>query len=91
MNLKQTALSFVTIFIVVLLVSVLVTYLYSLIIYNIGVINWETSFQLAIIFGIILTWLNYQDGKEKKNEQKDKNYISFSCNCTGIALCRGVY
>lgn len=71
MNIKQTALYFVTIFILVLVVSALVTYLYSLIVHSNGVINWDTSFQLAIIFSIILTWLNYQDKKEVKNRKED--------------------
>jgi len=66
MKIKQTTLYFVTIFVLVLVVSAIVTYLYSLIIHNIGETNWETSFQLAIIFGIILTWLNYQEKKETK-------------------------
>ncbi|PIW70151.1 MAG: hypothetical protein COW08_03375 [Ignavibacteriales bacterium CG12_big_fil_rev_8_21_14_0_65_30_8] len=64
MNIKQTALYFVNIFILVIIVSALVTYLYSLIVHKNVAANWDTSFQLAIIIGIILTWLNYQERKK---------------------------
>ena len=36
------------------LVAALVTYLYSLIVHEVGAINWETAFQLALVFGIVL-------------------------------------
>lgn len=64
MNIKQTTFYFVTIFALVLIISAIVTYLYSLIVHSAGAVNWETSFQLAIIFGIVLTWINFMEKKK---------------------------
>ena len=36
------------------IVTALVTYLYSMIVHEVGAVNWETAFQLAVIFGIVL-------------------------------------
>jgi len=38
-------------------VTVGVTYLYSLIIYRAGVVDWGTAFRAAIIMGIVFTFL----------------------------------
>ncbi|NNF59310.1 MAG: hypothetical protein HKN04_13830 [Rhodothermaceae bacterium] len=35
-------------------VTAVVTYLYSLLVHEAGAVNWETAFQLALIFGIVL-------------------------------------
>ena len=48
----------------VVLVSVIVTYLYSLVVHGTGVIDWETSFRLAIIFAIVLPALREAERKE---------------------------
>jgi hypothetical protein len=48
----------------VVLVSVIVTYLYSLVAHGTGVIDWETSFRLAIIFAIVLPALRETERKE---------------------------
>ncbi len=64
MNFKQIFFYFVTIFVLVLIISAIVTFLYSLIVHSAGKVNWETAFQLAIIFGIVLTWINYFDKKK---------------------------
>lgn len=66
MNIKQTTFYFVTIFALVIVVSAIVIFLYSLIIHSSGAVNWDTSLQLAIIFSIVFTWLNYQEKKKVK-------------------------
>lgn len=48
----------------VVLVSVIVTYLYSLVAHGTGAIDWETSFRLAIIFAIVLPALRETERKE---------------------------
>jgi hypothetical protein len=67
MNITKYAIDFAVTFAVVLVVSVTVTFLYSLIVHGSGVIDWETSFRLAIILGIALPWIHQ---REKKQSQK---------------------
>jgi hypothetical protein len=62
MNMKKFAVEFAITFAVTFGVSIVVTYLYSLIVHGPGGIDWETSFRLAIIFGIVLPWIG-QRGK----------------------------
>jgi hypothetical protein len=61
MNIKKLLI----IFVLTLVVSAITTYLYSLIAHGAGVIDWETSFRFAIIFGIMLTWMRGRESKEK--------------------------
>ncbi len=35
-------------------VAALVTYVYSLIAHGVGVVDWETAFQLGLVLGIVL-------------------------------------
>ncbi|MEE4260930.1 MAG: hypothetical protein V2I62_14285 [Bacteroidales bacterium] len=65
MNLKKVLISFVIGFAVTLLVSGLVTYLYSLGFHETAKIDWESSFQLAIIFGIVFPVMEARKGKPK--------------------------
>jgi uncharacterized protein YqhQ len=65
MNLKKVLISFVIGFAVTLLVSSLVTYLYSLGFHETAKIDWESSFQLAIIFGIVFPVMEARKGKPK--------------------------
>ena len=53
MDLKKILLGFITFFSITLIVSIGVTYLWSLIFYDVATIDWETSFRFAIIFGIV--------------------------------------
>jgi hypothetical protein len=64
MNMRKYAVDFAITFTVVLLVTVIVTFLYSLIVHGSGVIDWETSFRFAIIFGIILPWMHQREKKQ---------------------------
>jgi hypothetical protein len=64
MNIKKLVVDFVTVFVVALVISAIVTFLWNIIGHGASTIDWETSFRFAIIFGIILTW-------EKSRETKD--------------------
>lgn len=70
MNIKKIFINFVVVFALTLVVSAIVSFLYSLIIHGTGTIDWETSFRFAIIFGIILTWIR---AREKKENMKEKD------------------
>jgi hypothetical protein len=48
---------FVVTFCLVLVVSIIVTFLYSLIVHGAGAVDWETSFRFAIILGVALPLL----------------------------------
>jgi Na+-driven multidrug efflux pump len=65
MNFKKVLISFVIGFAITLIVSSLVTYLYSLGFHETAKIDWETSFQLAIIFGIVFPIMEARKGKPK--------------------------
>lgn len=54
MNVKGLAVNVVATFAVVLVVAVVVTYLWNLSMHGAGNADWETSFRLAVIFGIAL-------------------------------------
>jgi len=63
MNIKRFASDFVVIFAISLLVSVIVTFLYNIIVHGAGVIDWETSFRLSILLGILLSWIQQREKK----------------------------
>jgi hypothetical protein len=63
MNPVKYAIDFAVTFAIVLLVSVAVTFLYSLLVHGAGIVEWETSFRLALILGIALPIVN-QRGKQ---------------------------
>ena len=65
MNIKKLGVEFVTVFAVALVTSAIVTFLWNIIGHGESTIDWETSFRLAIIFGIILTWVKPRQNKEK--------------------------
>jgi hypothetical protein len=64
MNARKFLIHFATVFSIVLLVSVIVTFVYNLIIHGAGVIDWETSFRLSIILGIALPWVRMREAKQ---------------------------
>jgi hypothetical protein len=55
---KNYITDFIITFIVAFVVTAAVTFLYSLIVHGKGIFNWETAFQFAVIFGIIVPWIN---------------------------------
>ncbi len=65
MDMKESLKGFLIVGPIVFLVSLIVTYLYSLIVHGSGVWDWEMSIRLGIIFGIALP-LATQFGKKAK-------------------------
>ena len=64
MNIKKLAVEFATVFAVALVTTAIVTFLWNIIGRGESIIDWETSFRFAIIFGIILTWVKSREIKE---------------------------
>ena len=54
MNIKQLLIDSVVVFAITLAVTVVVTFLWNFFFHNNAVVDWEMSFRLAIIFGIVL-------------------------------------
>ena len=63
MNIKKLLPDFVTVFAITLLVSVIVTLLWNLSVHSVRTVDWETSFRLAVIFGVLVTWMETQRRK----------------------------
>jgi hypothetical protein len=63
MNIRKLAVEFVTVFAVALVTVALMTFLWNLIGHGASIVDWETSFRFAIIFGIILTWVKARETK----------------------------
>ena len=66
MSIKKLLIDAATMFALTLVVSVIVTFLYSLIVHGAGTIDWETSFRLAIILGILFPWMRARESKGKE-------------------------
>ncbi len=58
MDFKKFVTGFITVFAITLLVTIGVTFLWSLIFHGAAIIDWETSFRSAILFGIIFPLVN---------------------------------
>lgn len=69
MNFKQTVVYFVLYFALIFVISAAVTFLYALIAHSTGVVNWETAFTLAVIMGIVLTMVRFQEQKRLTGRQ----------------------
>lgn len=67
MNIRKYLTDLALIFVVVFLVSVIVTFVYDLLAHGEGVVDWETAFRFAIVLGIVLPWL-HQRGALKTNQ-----------------------
>jgi len=67
MNIKKLLVDFVTVFAVTLIVSVIVTLLWNLIVHGAGTVDWETSFRFAVLFGIILPWIETRRSRRNSN------------------------
>jgi hypothetical protein len=65
MNIKKLLVDSVTVFVVALIVTVVVTFLWNLILHGSRVVDWETSFRFAILFGLLLPWAETRRSKEK--------------------------
>ncbi len=68
MKMKAYLTSFIIVFAVTLVVSVVVSYFYALLVHGAGAADWDTSFRLSISLGIIFAWLTGRgvDSKEQK-------------------------
>jgi hypothetical protein len=64
MNIKKLVVEFVTVFAVALVTAAIVTLLWNIIVHAEGIIDWETSFLFALLFGIIQTWVKSREIKE---------------------------
>ncbi|MGB8646130.1 MAG: hypothetical protein WCF84_12895 [Anaerolineae bacterium] len=65
MNIKKLLVDFVTVFAVTLIVSIIVTWLWNIIVHGASIIDWETSFRFAILFGIIFPWIETRKNKDR--------------------------
>ena len=54
MDFKKSVTGFITVFVITLFVNIVVTFLWNLVFHGVAIIDWETSFRFAILFGIIL-------------------------------------
>jgi len=65
MKIKELLINFVIMFTVTLVVTAIVTYLWNLIVHGAGSFDWETSFRLAIILGIVFPSMRLIEYKKK--------------------------
>ena len=55
---------FLTVFLLVFVISAIVSYAYSLIVHGNGIFDWESAIRLGIIFGIIFPAAGMMRGKQ---------------------------
>ncbi len=65
MNLKNILRGFVVYFVLVFIVGAAVSFLYSLIAHGQGVVDWESSFRFALIFGVVMPVVGEFERKKK--------------------------
>ena len=64
MTIKKLFVEFVTIFMLSLVATAVVTFLWNIIGHGTNAVDWELSFRFALILGIVLTWAKSRDIKE---------------------------
>ena len=64
MNIRKPSVEFVTVFVVALVTTAIVTLLWNTG-HGASTIDWETSFRVAIIFGIIVTLVKSREIRER--------------------------
>ena len=67
MDFKKIVIGFIPVFATALLVCIVVTFLWSLVFHGVAIIDWETSFRFAILFGIILPVI---DSRKRMRSEK---------------------
>ncbi len=67
MDIKKIATEFILVFTITLLVTLGVTFLWSLVFYGVAIIDLETSFRFATLFGIIFPIIN---SRKRTNSEK---------------------
>jgi len=66
MNLKKLLVEFVVTFVLFLVVTAGMTYLYSLLVHGKGIVDWENSFRCAILVGIALPLIRAWEIEQKE-------------------------
>lgn len=66
MKLKELTADFLFSMVLAFIVTTVVNYLYNLLVHNDGRVEWSTSFQMAIILGIIIPLVHYREGRSGK-------------------------
>ena len=61
----KLSIRFITVFTITLGIAAMVTFLWGLIGHGEGTVDWETSFTIAVILGVILTWAKSWETREK--------------------------
>ncbi|UCE39908.1 MAG: hypothetical protein JSV17_10510 [Candidatus Aminicenantes bacterium] len=61
MKIKGILLNFAIFFVITFGVSAIVNFLWNLIFHGTGTVGWEMSFRLAIILGIVLSWIQKKE------------------------------
>ena len=59
MNFKKLAVEFTTVFVITLVTTAIVTFLWNIIGHGKSTTDWETSFRFAVIFGVIYFIANH--------------------------------
>jgi hypothetical protein len=67
MDFKKIAARFITVFVIALLVTIGVTFLWGLVFHGVAIVDWETSFRFAILLGIILPLI---DSRKRMKSEK---------------------
>jgi hypothetical protein len=67
MNLQKIIFDFFIFFCIAFVVSIIVGFLYSLVVRGSGTVDWGFSFQIAFVFSILLSWMNT---RETKNQER---------------------
>ena len=67
MDFKKIVTGFITVFVITLFVNIVVTFLWNLVFHGVAIIDWETSFRFAILFGIIFPVI---DSRKRMNAEK---------------------
>ena len=65
MSVKKLAFEFGSVFAITLISAAIVTFLWNIIGHGESTVDWETSFRIAIIFGIVMTWLKAREMKPR--------------------------
>ena len=63
MNIKKISIYFLWLFVLIFVVSAIVTLLYSFIAHGKGIIDWGTTVRLSVILSIVLTLMNFIKNK----------------------------
>jgi hypothetical protein len=65
-NIKQYVMDFATMFAVVFVVNLIVTFLYSLLVHGSGELDWDNAFRFGIMLALILPWMRRREKKQPR-------------------------